>query len=324
MAEISPDYASPGLRWGLLLEDYPGADTDYSITKGATLGLTDAMGAKDDFVVAVIHFPEGSGRSPATGWKPLQSHIRGSLDHPSDRYNLMCTKALGRALKRAGYPDDIPDLRAVGAWRKRNAEIEAIRSGTAQIESAAARPEEALTAAAKRDPEHTSGDDGNAPDTETATEPTRADDTLVPASSETKALLRDKVNALGPLSSELGAWARANKLSVARPKTEADALALIDQAETLLAPESAAAAPVDDPASEAPPAPQEPTGAAAVPSSEEADDDTDLNEVLAGLDAEERKAFGVFAKSIGVDPATLDWQTVTAGARAEILAWLAV
>lgn len=310
MAAISPTYASPGLRWGLALEDHPGAYVAFHESPGTDLGIPEKHGGNDAFCVATIHFPEGSGRLPVIGYKALSSKIKGELDHPSDRWNILCTKALGRALKRAGYPDDLPDLKALVVWRQRDAEIRAITAGTAQVQLAAADPGRALESAAKVDPEATSRDDSNAPETdvidvgEAESEPDGADPTVVPPSEATKAELRTAINALGPRSSELTKWARSEKIRVTRPDTEAEARALIARAAAMLAEGPAA--------DEAPAAPVE-----------DVTDAIDVAEVIAGLDGEQRKALDTFVTSIGGDP-KLPIEQWAPDVIVDVVGWLAV
>lgn len=124
MGQISESYASPGLRLGLLLEDHPQATYDFRLATGDEVGVPDEYGGgSKKFCVATIHF--GDGRS-ISAWKPV------SGNGTPDEWNILCTKTLGRALKRAGYPDDLKDLKALVLWRQRDAEIAAIRAGTAK------------------------------------------------------------------------------------------------------------------------------------------------------------------------------------------------
>lgn len=123
MPTISPDYASPGLRMGLLLEDHPQASHRFEVRSAEDLGIPKGMSGTGEFCVAIIERPD---MPDAIGWKPLPA--KGG----PEEWNVLCTKALGRALKRAGYPDDLPDLKALVLWRQRNAEIGAIGAGFIQ------------------------------------------------------------------------------------------------------------------------------------------------------------------------------------------------
>lgn len=142
MAQISPDYASPGLRLGLLLHDHPNATYEFELVKGTDVGTPAEFGGNQNFCKATIHF--GDGRADASATKPVPA--KGT----ADEWNVLCTKTLGRALKKAGYPDNTKDLKALVLWRQRDAEIAAITTGTQQVAIAATSgpPQQALGAGA--------------------------------------------------------------------------------------------------------------------------------------------------------------------------------
>ena len=125
MPQISESYASPGLRLGLLLEDHPDATYTFRMVSGDEIGVPASYGGAKQFCLCRIEF--GAGRAAVEAWKPVAD--KGT----PDEWNILCTKTLGRALKRAGYPDDLHDLKALVLWRQRDAEIAAIRGGAAQI-----------------------------------------------------------------------------------------------------------------------------------------------------------------------------------------------
>ena len=318
---VSATYASPGLRWGLMLEDHPGAWVEFCLDTGASVGVPKAQGGDEEFVIAVVNFPEGSGRRPVVGYKAMKSKIKGDLDHPSDRYNILCTKALGRALKRAGYPDDMVDLKALVVWRQREAEIGAIRVGTAQIALTPSRPELALEAAGRRDPESTGGDDGNAPVTDGEggddVDARSGDPTLSPASDVSKAELRKTINGLGPRSSMLTTWAKEHGYRVTRPGSEAECLALIDHGRFLLTGEE----PESLPAPPGPDHPPEAENGAEAPAEGPSVDAATVAELVAGLSEDEARSFAGFCKTLEIDP-TGDWAAAPAEHLTEVLAWL--
>jgi len=195
---ISESYASPGLRWGLLLEDHPGATYEFLLMKGKDFPINpipDVFGGEKSFCHCTIMFPSNSGKSSVTAFKPS-----GESGDP-DTWNVICTKTLGRALKKAGYPDDLKDLKALLLWRQRDAEIAAIGAGTfhGEVGSGQAKPvaaigrgsapagsrdsgdeprsiEAALDDAAQSDPDGQSIDDGIITDAEiVATDDDRVD-----------------------------------------------------------------------------------------------------------------------------------------------------
>lgn len=135
MGQISETYASPGLRRGLLYEDYPGAVISHQYVVGAenlpegvdrSLLPPAQYGGDGAFCVCRIDFGPNTDRSPAFGVKSVPPSGN------ADQWTVLCTKTTGRALKSAGYPDDTVDLKALVAWRARNADI-AVGSGTLTV-----------------------------------------------------------------------------------------------------------------------------------------------------------------------------------------------
>lgn len=140
--ELSATYASPGVRWGLFLLDYPQGTYRFTLATGAELDppVPPEFGGDGQFVVAVID--KADGTPLVTGYKDVPTRVerwQGSGTNRTkamvdfkpdpDAWQVLCTKALGRALKRAGYPDDTKDLKAILLWRQRLLELEALRKG---------------------------------------------------------------------------------------------------------------------------------------------------------------------------------------------------
>lgn len=125
MGQISPDYASPALRLGLLLHDHPQATYRFEYVKGTDIGIPPQFGGSGDFCLCTIEF--GGDRAPVSAWKPVPK------SGDADLLNTLQTKTMGRALKKVGYPDDLKDLKALVLWRQRSAEIDAITAGTQQL-----------------------------------------------------------------------------------------------------------------------------------------------------------------------------------------------
>lgn len=161
-------YASPGLRWGLLLEDHPEAEYEFSTALAQDFGVPTDFGGDALVCVATIKRP---GLPDVVAWKAPGPEGRGhgQDERSPDGWNILQTKTLGRALKRAGYPDDMPSLKALVLWRRRNAEVGAITAGVALAElGPGAHTEKAeqaegetddLDKAAVADPEEASPDD---------------------------------------------------------------------------------------------------------------------------------------------------------------------
>lgn len=219
MAAISPTYATPGLRWGLLLEDHPGAVCSFELTPGADLGIPPQFGGDQMYCVATITFPAETGKPPVSGWKAVQSERANSSDHQSDVWLKLTTKALGRALKRAGYPGDTKELKALVLWRQRDAEITAITAGTANLQLAGVDVAGAIEAAATTH-NAVDADDGATPDTD-------ADDGVTdavvvdtePPSQAAVTLVRAAFGNLGSKQADLRAWAREQGINVTNPAT---------------------------------------------------------------------------------------------------------
>lgn len=152
MPALPESYASPGLRVGLLLDDHPAAVITYREAPGAEVGVPAGWGDDQPVIVCRIERP---GYPDVEGYKPVEGK------HDPDNWNTLSTKALGRALKRAGYPDDMRDLKALVLWRQRNAEVTATLGGsTVPALPAGVDPETGeLEAAGRADPEDVGGDD---------------------------------------------------------------------------------------------------------------------------------------------------------------------
>jgi hypothetical protein len=158
MGQISESYASPGLRLGLLLEDHPDATYEFRLATGDEIGVPEEYGGSKKFCVCTITL--GLGRD-ISAWKPV------SGNGTPDEWNVLCTKTLGRALKRAGYPDDLHDLKALVLWRQREAEIAAIKAGSLPLDVPRAN---AIAALPSADPMQAALDQAGVSDAEMVTE----------------------------------------------------------------------------------------------------------------------------------------------------------
>lgn len=188
MGQISESYASPGLRLGLLLEDHPKATYRFDLVTGNEIGVPDSFGGgSKQFCLCTIEF--GADRAAVTAWKPVPD--KGD----PDLWNILCTKTLGRALKRAGYPDDLHDLKALVLWRQREAEIAAIKAGTQTLALPTAN---AIAALPSADPMQAALDAAATSDAE-AVGPDEVDyetGEIVDADPEEIAMLRDLIDGL--------------------------------------------------------------------------------------------------------------------------------
>lgn len=175
MASVPDNYASPWARWGVLVHDHPGATHDFTVKTGDELGIPAQFGGGKDkhFCVCTINLPDGTQH---VGWKAPDKDAG-----DSNEWVKVQAKALGRACKRAGYPDNMADLKAVMHWRQRSAEVAAI---SIQAGSPVAPAGELEMAPASSDdaPSQTEPDDDRyvGPDTGEITEAEIVPDTIDP------------------------------------------------------------------------------------------------------------------------------------------------
>ena len=123
---IAEDYVSPSVRWGLLKQDHPEAVAEFTHCTGEEIGIPEKFGGKEDYCVAQILL-HPNDQTPIVGYKPFSDAQTRKNDHASDAWNVLCTKALGRALKRAGYADTASEMRVLVQYKQRLAEHEAIK-----------------------------------------------------------------------------------------------------------------------------------------------------------------------------------------------------
>lgn len=107
------DYISPSLRWSMFKADWPDATVEYREGTAADAGIPSSFSKKEEKVciATVTRFP---GDTPFIGYKSV-SDAKG---RDTDAWNVLCSKALGRALKKAGSPDNMNDLKVLMRFRE--------------------------------------------------------------------------------------------------------------------------------------------------------------------------------------------------------------
>lgn len=215
--EISADYASPNMRWALLIEDHPGADHTFREGLASEVGVPKEFGGDKPVVICTIEFPAEANLKPAVGYKEITDTKKREIPRTEwtpALWHLLCTKALGRACKRAGYPDKMPELKALMLWRRRAAEMEALAAGLPTAEPLPPEAvDQALDAAATVDDE--------AEVEEVPEGPTDPEGSLV--DDDRMAELRRAVGGLGRRQGEVVSWSKEVDIPWPKRLTEAQA-----------------------------------------------------------------------------------------------------
>lgn len=107
------DYISTSLRWSMFKADWPDATVEFTEGTAAEAGIPASFSKKDEKVciATVTRFP---GDTPFIGYKSV-SDAKG---RDTDSWNVLCSKAMGRALKKAGSPDNMNDLKVLMRFRE--------------------------------------------------------------------------------------------------------------------------------------------------------------------------------------------------------------
>ena len=116
MAAINfEDYLSTSVRWAMFKADWPDASIEFSESTPAEIGIPSSFAKKDE-KICVAHVTRFAGDDrPIVAYK-AESDVRGTRD--TDAWHALCSKAMGRAMKKAGYPDTMSDLRILMKFRE--------------------------------------------------------------------------------------------------------------------------------------------------------------------------------------------------------------
>jgi hypothetical protein len=108
------DYLSTSVRWALFKADWPDATVEFSEGTAADVNIPSTFTKKDEkLCIAKVSRFTGDDRV-ITAFKS-QGDVRGAKD--TDSWHALCSKAMGRALKKAGYPDTMTDLKILLKFR---------------------------------------------------------------------------------------------------------------------------------------------------------------------------------------------------------------
>lgn len=122
------DYISTSLRWSMFKADWPDATVEFSEGTAADAGIPSSFSKKDEKVciATVVRF---KGDTPFIGYKSFAD----AKGRDTDAWNVLCSKAMGRALKKAGSPDNMNDLKVLMRFRE---SIGTAKKNEAQVKNA--------------------------------------------------------------------------------------------------------------------------------------------------------------------------------------------
>jgi hypothetical protein len=113
---IADDYLSTSLRWSLFKADWPEGAIEFHEASAEDLEIPKSF-RKDGEMICVAtltRFPNDP--TPIVAFKSESSVDTKSRD--TDGWHSLTSKAMGRALKKAGYPDRMADLKVLMNFRK--------------------------------------------------------------------------------------------------------------------------------------------------------------------------------------------------------------
>lgn len=111
---IQEGYLSTSVRWALFKSDWPEAEIKFSEATAEEVGVPASFSKNGErFCVAtIIRYENDPVKIVA-----YKSTSGAGKVTDSDAWHVLCSKAMGRALKKAGYPDTISDLRIMTKYR---------------------------------------------------------------------------------------------------------------------------------------------------------------------------------------------------------------
>lgn len=116
MAAINfEDYLSTSVRWAMFKADWPDASIEFSESTPSEIGIPSTFSKKDEKICVALVTRYKGDESPIVAYK-AESDVRGAKD--TDSWHALCSKAMGRAMKKAGYPDTMTDLKILMKFRE--------------------------------------------------------------------------------------------------------------------------------------------------------------------------------------------------------------
>lgn len=107
------DYISTSLRWSMFKADWPDATVEFMEGTAVDAGIPASFSKKDERV-CIATVTRFLGDTPFIGYKSV-SDAKG---RDTDAWNVLCSKAMGRALKKAGVSDSMTDLKVLMRFRE--------------------------------------------------------------------------------------------------------------------------------------------------------------------------------------------------------------
>lgn len=114
MAVNFDDYLSTSVRWAMFKADWPDATVVFTEGTAEEAGIPSSFSKKEEKVCIATVTRHGDDNRPIVAYKTF-SDAKG---RDTDSWHALCSKAMGRALKKAGYPDTIDDLKILMRFRE--------------------------------------------------------------------------------------------------------------------------------------------------------------------------------------------------------------
>lgn len=112
---IQEGYLSTSVRWALFKSDNPDGEIKFTEASAEEIGVPSSFSKQGErFCVATITRYPGDALA-LVAYKSVSA--AGKITD-SDAWHVLCSKAMGRALKKAGYPDTISDLKIMTRYRE--------------------------------------------------------------------------------------------------------------------------------------------------------------------------------------------------------------